>query len=448
MSEQSKGDGPLERLARLRPIVPRPRFLISWDPQTNRLWYGLGSGKDSVRISSEKELEAWAGTEELGARLDVGTVRRFLDASERVDGPTLLHECTTRLSSFVHYEDQRICLLLATWTIASYFYPIFGHFGYLFFHSTLPRSGKTRSEEALSHLVFEGCAPVNSPTVPTVRDTAAEGRTLILDTLERWKGKSPEAFCAAMELLDAGFRNGGTVTKMEQVANGKWRKQVIPVFAPYILAGIDRKSLSDTALDRSFVIEMHRKRFATKKRRYDYHQGEVECQPLRQRLYMFALQNAAAVARAYSSAELEAEMDAMQLHDRAADIWRPLFAVLLAMEAEACFHDQKELACEVAMDADAADDLRKLKIVVALRQHVNGTGLLVATSTELGRYLKEAEITLERSTELFLLLTKWGFEQRSSRLEGPFPVRAWHIEAGRLDELEKELRAGIYPAES
>ena len=118
------------------------------------------------------------------------------------------------------------------------------------------------------------------------------------------------------------------------------------------------------------------------------------------------------------------------------------------MEAEACFHDQKELACEVAMDADAADDLRKLKIVVALRQHVNGTGLLVATSTELGRYLKEAEITLERSTELFLLLTKWGFEQRSSRLEGPFPVRAWHIEAGRLDELEKELRAGIYPAES
>ena len=29
---------------------------------------------------------------------------------------------------------------------------------------------------------------------------------MILDTLERWKGKSPEAYSAAMELLDAGFR--------------------------------------------------------------------------------------------------------------------------------------------------------------------------------------------------------------------------------------------------
>ena len=78
MSEQSKGDGPLERLARIRPIVPRSRFLISWDPETSKLWYGLGSGKDSVRISSERELEAWTGTEELGARLDVGTVKQFI----------------------------------------------------------------------------------------------------------------------------------------------------------------------------------------------------------------------------------------------------------------------------------------------------------------------------------------------------------------------------------
>ena len=348
----------------------------------------------------------------------------------------------------MHYEDQRIYLLLATWTIASYFYPIFGHFGYLFFHSTLPRSGKTRSEEALSHLVFEGGAPVNSPTVPTIRDTAAEGRTLILDTLERWKGKSPEAYCAAMELLDAGFRNGGTVMKMEPIANGKWRKQVIPVFAPYILAGISRDSISETALDRSFVIEMRRKRVAAKKRKYDYHQSERECQPLRQKLYLFALENAAAVARIYASAELEAEMDAMQLHDRAADIWRPLFAVLLAMGAEACIHDQRQLAREMAMDPEIVEDVRKLGIIAALKQRVNGSGVLLATSTDITKFLTEGGITLKKSTELYLILTKWGFVQQSARLDRPFALRAWRIEASRLGELEDELKTGIYPMES
>ena len=443
MAEQSKSDGPLERLARIRPMALRPRFLISWDPQTTKLWYGLGSGKDAVRVSSEKKLENWAGAEELGARLEVRTVRLFMDSSEPVIGPALLHELTTRLNSFVHFEDERIYLLLATWTIATYLYPIFGHFGYLFFHSKLPRSGKTRSEETLSHLVFEGCAPITSPTVPAIRDTSAEGRTLILDTVERWKGKSPEAFYAAMELLDAGFRNGSMVTKMEQVANGKWRRHAIPVFAPYILAGISRDSLSDTALDRSFVIEMRRKKVATRKRRYDYHQSERECQSLRQRLYLFALQNAAAVARAYSSAELEAEMDAMQLHDRAADIWRPLFAVLLAMGVEACFYDLKQLAREMAMDPEIAEDLRKLKIITTLKQRVNGTEVLILTSTQVEQYLAEAGIKVNA---LHSLLSTWGFTQQNARLDKPWPERAWQIEDSRLGELENQLRAGISPA--
>jgi hypothetical protein len=135
-------------------------------------------------------------------------------------------------------QDERLYSLLAVWTIGTYVYPLFSHCGYLFLHSVLPRSGKTRAEEILSHLCFEATHPLNAPTGLAIRDTAAEGRTLVLDTLERWKEKNPETYSAAMEPLDSGFRNGGTVVKMVSMGNGKWRKESFPVYAPYELAAI------------------------------------------------------------------------------------------------------------------------------------------------------------------------------------------------------------------
>ena len=213
-----QSDKPVDRLGRIRPAIQPPRFLMSWDSGAQELWYGLGGGRDAVRISSSGKLENWAGTEELGAKLESETVQHFHDNNkDRTNGAELLRDCTERLHDYVHFQDERVHLFLAVWTLATYLYLIFSHFGYLFFHSLLPRSGKTRIEEVLSHLAFEACDPLNAPTVPTIRDTAYEGRTLVLDTLERWKGKSPEAYCAAMELLDAGFRNGGVVAKMDPV---------------------------------------------------------------------------------------------------------------------------------------------------------------------------------------------------------------------------------------
>jgi hypothetical protein len=436
---QSESDKPVDRLRRIRPAIQPTRFLMSWDSGAQELWYGLGGGGDSVRISSSGKLGNWEGTEELGAKLERETVQHFLDNLGHTNGTELLHDCRKCLQAYVHFQDERIYLFLPIWTLATYVYLIFSHFGYLFFHSLLPRSGKTRIEEVLSHLAFEACDPLNAPTVPTIRDTACEGRTLVLDTLERWKGKSPEAYCAAMELLDAGFRNGGMVAKMEPVAKNKWRKRTIPVFAPYVLAGINRASLSDTALDRSFAIEMHRKKSRVKKRKYDHYQAETESRLLRQRMYLWGLDNAPAVARVYRSVELEAEVDALQLNDRAADIWKPIFAVLRTMGEEGYIHQLKALAREMASDPEADEDRRKLTIINTLKQLANGTGALVAMTGQLEEWLKGKDVKMKSAHELHGLLTTWGFTQESARIAGPFPRRSWRIEISRLQEIEAEL---------
>lgn len=439
MPGQGESDKPIDRLGRVKPAIRKPRFLMSWDSDKHELWYGLGSGPNAVRVSSNRKLANWEGKEDFGAKLERETVQHYLESDETTDGVRLLHDCIDHLWAFVHLEDDRVYLLLAVWTLATYLYAMFSHFGYLFLHSRFPRSGKTRVEEVLSHLAFEACNPLNAPTVPTIRDTAFEGRTLVLDTLERWKGKSPEAYCAAMELLDAGFRSGGMVAKMDKDEKGKWKKQLIPVFAPYILAGIGRASLSDTALDRSFVIEMHRKKTAVKKRKYDHDRVEIEARPLRARMYLWALETAEAVNNAYRSIALEAEVDEIGLNDRAADIWRPLFAVLRVLDADACIDRLTRMAQDMAADPDVVRDAQNLEVIRILKGHASGMGTLVATTTQLKGYLYSAGLKLDKHVDLHALLTAFDFVQESARTDGGEPRRCWKIDFFRLQEIESEL---------
>ena len=437
---------PEERLAQIEPVVPRPHFLISWDAPSEALSYGLGCGKNAVRVSSTGKLENWDREGAVGARLQNTTVDKFLNTVPHTDGVRLLNSCRSVLQDYVYFGDSRLYTLVAAWAIASYLYPVFSHFGYLFFHSKLWRSGKTRVEEVLSHLAFEACPPINAPTVPTIRETAREGRTLVLDTLERWKGKSTEAYSAAMEFLDAGFRNGALVSMMDD-SSGKYRKVSIPVYAPYVLAGINRGSLAGTALDRSFVIEMQRKSVKVKKKKYSFDKCEVVCQPIRERLYLWALGNAGAVAEAYADPHLETEVDALGLNDRAADVWKPLFATLRALGAHDRIGELKGLAREMAIDPEIAEEERKLKIVRVLRSLPNRKGTLVGTTTMLFKRLTAQGVKIESPKRLHTILDSWGFEQKSIRTSVATPRRAWKIEVSRLGEIGQELGAtGMPPA--
>ena len=432
-----------ECLARIKPAPPVRRFLISWDAEAKILRFGCGNGEDAVLVCSDQNLERGELANASAAKLSAECVRQFVSGKGRIESGGLLSGCQALLRNYLYFPDERLYVLLSVWCIATYVYPLFSHFGYLFLHSAFKRCGKTRVEELLSHLCFEATVPLNAPTVPTIRDTATEGRTLILDTLERWKGKSPEAHSAAMELLDAGFRNGGTVAKMVPLGDGNWRREMFPVYAPYVLAAISKESLTDTALDRSFVIEMHRKPITLKKQSYNFHRCEKECRPARDAMYRWALENASALADSYNG--VEHDVDALELNDRAADIWKPLLAVARVLGSGEAWQALTTLAVEMGRDPDALDRERMRAIAASLRKHVNGNGAVVGMISDFVVHLFADGMEIEER-DLHDMLVQWGFSQQAIRLDQG-PRRAWKLQDSKLEEIERE-NAPLSPSEN
>ena len=240
-----------------------------------------------------------------------------------------------------------------------------------------------------------------------------------------------------MEMLDAGFRSGGTVMKMVPVKDKGWRKELYPVYAPYTLAGIRKDSLSETALDRSFLIEMKRKPLWVLKASYNPAKFDSS---VRDDLNVWALQHAQQVASLYESDELEEQIRQLALNDRATDIWRPLFAVLLALgfdQKSQEWQDLSTLAQEMHRDPEVIEMERQILIVQALQQRVDSNGTGTEITTELVAYLQEQGIKVNPK-DFKELMDQWGFEQRKIRLNGK-PRRAWELSELRLRELEQQL---------
>jgi hypothetical protein len=224
---------------------------------------------------------------------------------------------------------------------------------------------------------------------------------------------------------------------MIPVPDQVWKKVTIPVFAPYVLAGIGRKSLSDTALDRSLVVEMRRKPIGIRKEPYNYHRCDAECEPVRACLYLWALENATRVAEVYESRSLSDEIQAWQLNDRAADIWKPLLAVAKAIGDGAACDQLRSLASQTGRDADAEDRERSLAVVRVLRSKLDGTQTVFAMTSELLECVKASGIEMSEK-ELHDFLSSTGFAQTSARLEAG-PRRAWELSSSKLSMLELQL---------
>ena len=403
-----------------------------YNPQKRELSFACGDGKNAVYISSEGKLKK--AKTAFKTKLTPKIVEKFLDSADDVRGDKLFKNILNIYKHYIWHKDERIYLFQSVWTVGTYLYMIFSHYGYQYLHSILPRSAKSRVEEIMSHLAYESTKLLNGPTAPFIRETVDEGRTILLDTLERLRLRSSESYGAICELQDAGFRNGGTVAVMIK-ENGKWIKRTCIVYSPYGMAAVGKNSLSGTALDRSFCIEMKRKPLKIRKSKYKYFDCEKKCLPLRNDCYLWALQNAKRVAEIYGSTELEESMEQMGLNDRAFDIWMPLFAVLEALGFNKDSKEWKELsslAIEMHRDPEIAEAERQLKIIEVLRTGMNGGDELVANTTNLVKLLGISE------KEVRSLMNQWEVERKSAWIDGG-SLKCWHIPLKTLDEAERGI---------
>jgi hypothetical protein len=414
----------------------RMHRLQHFDTESKVLWLCCGDGKKAVHLGSNGKLVPCNSP--LRSKLSPEIVRAFRKGTDQIDGKSLFHEIEEIFKRYIYHEDEQFYIFLSSYVIASYLYSIFNHFGYLFVYSDKPRRGKTRVLEVNQHLTYEARPPVNSPSPAAMRDLASIGGAVQLDTLERWPSK--ESFQALMEILDAGFRKGGYTTKMV-MRRKDWKREEVPVFAPYIMAGINKHSLSDTALDRSFTFEMQPKPFRILRTRYSENTCEKSCSPIRNQLYLWALQNAKKISELYESDEMEELMHSLGLNDRATDIWRPLFTIANCLELESELNDLKTLAIEMHQAPELAEIKKQILVLEVLEKYPGGNVEIVGTTTELEKHLSSNGMVF-KNNELTNLLSEWGFEQRQSRKTRVLgqPRRAWHISPESLKEIDVSLR--------
>lgn len=414
--------------------------LQMFNHETFELWFSCGDGDKSIFISSKGELKP--SKKPFRTKLSPETVGKFLDAngSKIVDGIALLKNLQDVLRKYLYFRDERVYLFNALWIVGTYLYSLFSHWGYFFIHSRTPRRGKTRVLEISCHLAYEADVPLNGPTPASLRDLATAGGSLHLDTIERWRQKSPESYGALMELLDAGFRTGGKTAKQVLVDN-EWSLKSFPVFAPFMFAGINKNSLSETAIDRSFVIPA-RKKPLKKLDRYIPADFEKKFKHVRDDLYVWSLENTTAAATVYRDDEFDSQVNELRLNDRAADIWKPIFTVLKSLGFDSNsdeWADLSSFAVEMHKDKEVIEVERKLSILSALEEMDPPFGM----TNELLDHLHEQGVEIDQH-ELSKSLDSWGFKKKSKRVNGD-PRKCWDLSKETLIRLKKELQEYMSP---
>jgi hypothetical protein len=206
-------------------------------------------------------------------------------------------------------------IIIALWVAHTWCLPAASYTPYIHLGSALPREGKSRLLEVMSHVVARPL-PAHDPTQAALADACAfaefmgvEPPTILWDEIDsaykRWAGMR--------EFVNTGFARGGYVIRA-----GGVRK---PTFSPKMMAGLSR--LPDTVMDRSFSFHMLRSRPEDRPVRLTPRERNVltpVAAYLRIELAAFAEEHMDSLATA--EPDLPAELD-----DRAQDIAEPLLAI-------------------------------------------------------------------------------------------------------------------------
>jgi putative DNA primase/helicase len=292
----------------------------------------------ALRPDSDSSIENQNGRTSLVGR--TGSVSKI----ENVNGASLLNELESLLTRFVILPDFA-AETLALWILHTYAFELRDVSTYLGVESPEKRCGKTTLLSILSRLANRPVAAANISPSAFFRVIEEMRPTLLIDEADTFLRGNDEL----RGILNAGYtRDTAYVVRVtqadpnqvrtrstacpypaevtdavervptaKQAASADARPSSLLRFScwcPKVMAAIGR--LPDTLADRCIVIRMQRKTIHEDCERL----RNFETSNLRQRCAQFVSENRAAIA----SAESEIPKS---LHDRAADIWEPLFVL-------------------------------------------------------------------------------------------------------------------------
>jgi hypothetical protein len=246
----------------------------------------------------------------------------------------LIDELEALFRRHIVFKDKDFALLLALWTLGTYVFFQFSHFGYLHIVSPVMRCAKTLLLDILAEVVANGTGRTSNLTESVVFHLANKGRTFLIDELDNLRNQDREKYGAIMAVLNAGFQAGAKVYRMKRTEEG-FVEEAFNAYSPKAMAGIN--SLSDTLADRCFRIPMTRKAPSEKVERFSLRRQRKELPALRSRLQVWASEREKKIGEVYDSIdEITQKDDTLRnaLDDRFLDTSEPLLSIALFADIE------------------------------------------------------------------------------------------------------------------
>jgi hypothetical protein len=269
--------------------------------------------------------------------------KRWMEGEQAPSPADVFRGLCERIAYFLDLPREYakgITSTLAVWTILTYCYSTWDAVPYLFVGGPLG-SGKSRVFEILLRLVYRPLSSSNMTGAALFRTLHAQGGCLLLDEAEKLKNTSEPATAEILSMLLAGYKRGGTATRLEPLGDGGFKTQSFDVFGPKALACI--AGLPPALASRAIPVMMFRSPPGSEKPRRLIDADPEGWQRLRDNLHAMALEHGP------TWLELPTRTDVCpKMSGRDYELWQPLLALASWIESSGA-HGLLEILQEHAL---------------------------------------------------------------------------------------------------
>lgn len=255
--------------------------------------------------------------------------RRWLDGEAIPNAAEVFKRICEQVAHFLDLPKERaggVAATLAVWILLSYTYMAWDAVAYLFIGGPLG-SGKSRVFEILSRLVFRPLGSSNMTGAALFRTLHGQGGVLLLDEAERLKNTTDPATAEIVSMLLAGYKRGGTATRLEPLGDSGFKTIQFDVFGPKALACI--AGLPPALSSRAIPVTMFRSPPGSEKPRRRIDAEPAGWQRLRDDLHALAL------AHGSTWLDLPNKIDVCpKMSGRDYELWQPLLSLAWWIESQ------------------------------------------------------------------------------------------------------------------
>ena len=244
-------------------------------------------------------------------------LQSYIANEVHVDPEKLLERIAHIYDRFMDFPEPGTPLILALWSIGTYFYKLFETYPYLYIHGT-KGSGKTKCMLVAHYLCFNSLMGSDISKAALFRTVEGYSPTVFIDEAEQLKGRKMDE--ELVRLLNAGYKRGSSVARVDTQT---YDVQFFDIYSPKMLAGI--KGLDSVLEDRCIEVTLI-KTMNPQKANLAVAEREENWGEVRHLLYCFALDHFKGIIMSYEKVVANIEPTSA-IQGRKGELWFPLLSI-------------------------------------------------------------------------------------------------------------------------